>query len=113
MSSGDTVVKITEKTYCSTADEDSIFAFFIDGQLQYHCFSAELAKEFLEDLVRDLEVKFKKLNPEYRVFIEKQNDWTYFIQRARDGIMFRGKPKQTHIVEIKRSQKLLKPIPTK
>lgn len=111
--SDDTVTKVTDKTYCSTKDEDSIFSFFVDGALLYHCFSADLAHEYLEDLVRDLEVKFKKAHPEYRVFIEKQNEWTYIIQRARDGVVFRGKPKQTHIVEIKRSQKLLKPVGTK
>jgi hypothetical protein len=111
--SDDTVRKITENTFCSTTDEDTIYCFFVDGELLYHCFSKELAHQYLEDIVGDLETKFKKTHPEYRVFIEKKNEWKYFVQRARDGVFLNGKPKQTHVVEIKRSQKLLKPAGTR
>lgn len=107
---GDTHVKITDKTFCSTSSDDSIYGFFIDGEFLYFCISPELATEFLVDIVNSYEAKFKKANPDYRVFVEKANDWKYTIQRARDGIFTNGKPRQTHIFEIKRAQKLLKPI---
>lgn len=113
MSDDTTIVKITDKTYFSTTQEDSVYSFFIDGELMYHCFSPELAHEFLEDIVKDLETKYKKSHHEHRVFVEKKNDWMYIVQRVRDGVILSGKPKQTHIVEIKRSQKLLKPISQK
>jgi hypothetical protein len=103
-----TAVKITEKTYCSTSTEESIFCFFIDNQLLYHCSSEEMAKIFLEDLVKDLEAKFKKNHTDHRVFIEKKNDWKFVVQRVRDGFLLSGKPRETHTVEIRRSQQLLK-----
>ena len=113
MSEESNVVKITEHTYCSTDVSKSIYCFFIDDQLLYHCFDSELAQEYLKDIVRDLEEKFKKKNPNYRVFVEKINAWKYVVQRARDGIILTGKPRATHTVEIKMSQQLLKPISTR
>lgn len=108
MSEDTTIIKITDKTYCNT--EDSIYCFFIDDELLYHCFDSDLAHEYLEDIIKDLETKYKKSHPDHRVFVEKKNDWKYIVQRVRDGILLGGKPRETHVVEIKRSQKLLKPI---
>lgn len=103
-----TIVKVTNETHCSTAEEDTVYSFFIDDVLLYHCFTPELAHEYLEDITKHYETEYKRLNPTCRVFVEKQNDWKYVIQRSRDGMIMRGKPKQTHVVEIRRSQKLLK-----
>ena len=108
-----TIVKITDSTYCSTEPAKTIFCFFIDGVLLYHCHDQNLASIYLKDIVDSYETKFKKAHPNYRVMVEKQNDWKYVIQRARDGVLFRGKPTATHIIEIKMSHQLLKPVPTK
>jgi len=99
-------IKITPKTYYSPSD--SAYGFFIDGEFLYHYFDEEAAKELLIDITNDLEKKFKKNNPNHRVFIEKKNDWKYAVMKARDGYILDGKPRQVHVVEIKRSQKLLK-----
>ena len=101
-------IKITPQTYYSP--QDSAYGFFVDGEFLYHSFDESLAKEFLEDIIKDLERKFKKENPLHRTFIEKINDWKYVVNKARDGYLLQGKPRQVHVVEIKRSQKLLKCI---
>ena len=99
-------IKITTKTYYSP--QDSAYGFFVDGEYLYHCFDETLAGEFLIDITNDLERKFKKANPNHRVFQEKINDWTYHVMKCRDGIVLEGKPRCVHVIEIKRSQKLLK-----
>src|SRR6056297_2500707 len=99
-------IKITPKTYYSPAD--SSYVFFVDGECLYHCFDEALAKEHLIDITNDLERKFKKNNPQHRTFQEKINEWKYHVMKARDGIVLEGKPRVVHVVEIKRSQKLLK-----
>lgn len=104
------IKKVTNNTYCSTEQEKTMYCFFVDEELLYHCFDGQLAHEYLKDIVEDLETKFKKANPNHRVMVEKRNEWKYVIQRARDGIFLRGKPTPTHVVEIKTSQQLLKPI---
>lgn len=99
-------IKITPMTYYSPAD--SAFVFFVDGECLYHCFDETLAKQHLIDITNDLERKFKKSHPQHRAFQEKINEWTYHVMKARDGVVLEGKPRVVHVVEIKRSQKLLK-----
>lgn len=106
----DNVKKITSKVYCSSDNSDSCYCFFIDGKLLYHCFDQTMALYFINELVLDLQEKFKKTHPEHRVLIEKVNEWKYVIQRVRDGLLLSGKPRETHIVEIQQSAKLLKPV---
>jgi hypothetical protein len=101
-------IKITPKTYYSPSD--SAYGFFVDGEFLYYSFDEDLAKEFLEDIIKDLERKFKKENPLHRTFIERPNAWTAILQKARDGIILQGKPRCVHTVELKRAQKLLKCI---
>lgn len=101
-------IKITPKTYYSP--QDGVYGFFVDGELLYYSFDETLAKEFLEDITKELERKFKKNNPLHRTFIEKINDWKFVVNKSRDGILLQGKPRQIHVVEIKRAQKLLKCI---
>ena len=104
----DNSVRITDKTYCNI--NEAVYGFFIDNEYLYHCFTEDLAKEFLEDIVKDLESKYKKANPHHRVFVEKINEWKFHIQRSRDGFLLSGKPRLTHVIEIRQSQKLVKCI---
>jgi len=67
-----------------------------------------LALFFINEIVLDLQDKYRKSHPDHRIFIEKINDWKYVIQRVRDGILLSGKPRQTHIVEIQQSAQLFK-----
>lgn len=102
------LVKITNRVSCSTARENCCYCFFIDGKLLYHCFDEKQALYFINEIVLDLQDKFKKSHPDHRVFIEKVNEWKYIIQRVRDGPIFSGKPRETHVVEIQQSSQLFK-----
>lgn len=102
--------QIASKTFVSTKIEEAVYGIFIDGDLQYYCHDKNLATEFLIDIVNEYDRKFKQAHPEYRTFIEKKNEWKYIVQRVRDGMFLSGKPKQTHVIEIKNAMKLLKPL---
>jgi hypothetical protein len=99
-------VKITNTTYYSPAD--TTFGFFIDGEFLYFCNSEILAKEFLIDLTKNLETKFKKSHPDHRVVTEQPNSWKMILSKVRDGRLLAGKPTVIHVIEIKSCHKLLK-----
>lgn len=103
-------LQLASKTFVSTDENESVYGLFIDGEFQYFCHDNSMAIEFLIDIVNEYDKKFKQGHPEYRTFIEKKNEWKYLIQRVKDGVIFNGKPKQTHILELKRAMKLLKPV---
>ena len=101
-------VKITTNTYYSP--QDPSYILFVDNEPLYHSFDEEQSKEYLEDIIKDLERRFKKEHDNYRTFIERPNAWTAILQKARDGILLQGKPRQVHIIQIKQTHKLLKCI---
>ena len=98
--------KITPSgVYCNTGD--TCYCFFVDGKLLYHSLDKKQILFFINEIVLDLQEQFRKKHPEHRVFIEKINEWKYVIQRVRDGNLLYGTPRQTHIVEIQETSRLV------